>query len=143
MQRRTVYLILPPIIYNSRTEGSVKEMIKSKLGSNIKIVSPSTLKSKRIQNWKQEITECMAVVGIALEGKYTVSVWTVLEYAEKKGIPAYTVEVEEAFQTWREGIPSGNDKLTYEESRRFQRSIALGSRKDILTGLFFGGRRKY
>ncbi|MBU7015240.1 MAG: hypothetical protein HXS52_10740 [Theionarchaea archaeon] len=143
MQQRTIYLILPPITYNSRTEASVKEMIKSKLGTDVQIVSPSRLSSERIRDWKKEITTCQAVVGIALEGKYTVSVWTVLEFAEKKEIPVYTVEIEEGLQIWREGIQESKEKLTYEESRSFTRSLSLGSRRDILAGLFFGGRRKY
>lgn len=138
-----IYLMLPPITYNSRTEESVKEMIKSKLGEDVKILSPSRLSSERIRNWKQEVIDCHAVVGVSLEGKYTVSVWTVLEYAEKKKIPVYTVEVEEGLQIWREGVQAGSDKLTYEESRSFTRNLTLGSRKDILTGLFFGGRRRY
>ncbi|MBU6997158.1 MAG: hypothetical protein HXS41_03730 [Theionarchaea archaeon] len=118
-------------------------MIKSKLGEDVKILSPSRLSSERIRNWKQEVIDCHAVVGVSLEGKYTVSVWTVLEYAEKKKIPVYTVEVEEGLQIWREGVQAGSDKLTYEESRSFTRNLTLGSRKDILTGLFFGGRRRY
>jgi hypothetical protein len=141
--QRMVYFIHPPATYNTRTERSVTELIKNRIGDDIKVISPSKLSRGRIRRWKEEVAMCSAVVGMALEGNYTVSVWTVLEYAQEKRLPVYTVEVDEGGHRWKDGILEDIEKLSAEESRKFVRRVTLGSTKDMLLGMFIGGRRKY
>ncbi|MGD2251058.1 MAG: hypothetical protein PVF58_21895 [Candidatus Methanofastidiosia archaeon] len=144
MSKRLVYFIHPPVTYNSRTEREVKEMIKYRLGKDIKIISPSRMSSKRIRRWKEDVQESFAVVGMALENKYTISVWTLLEYAEKQKKLVYTVRVDEGGHIWKEGIEKDVEKLSLEESRDFTSDITLGSTKDLFRNLFwFGGGSKY
>lgn len=143
MNKKQIYFIHPSITYNSRTERYTNELIKSEIGGNVKIISPSKLSTKRIREWKEDLKSCDAVVGLALEMKYTISVWTVLEYAEEKKIPVYTVEAGEGGYNWKEGIVDDIEKLSYEETRRFTRDISLGSTSEMVTGLLFGRRSKY
>lgn len=143
MTQRQVYFIHPSITYNSRTERYTFDLIKSEIGDDVKIISPSTLSTNRVRKWKEDVVACHAVVGLALERKYTISVWTVLEYAEEKKIPVYTVEVDEGGYNWKEGIVDDVEKLSYEETRRFARDITLGSTREMFTGLIFGRRSKY
>jgi hypothetical protein len=143
MNKKQVYFIQPSITYNSRTERYTNDLIKSEIGGDVKIISPSKLSTKRIRKWKEDLKSCDAVVGLALEMKYTISVWTVLEYAEEKKIPVYTVEVDEGGYNWKEGIVEDIEKLSYEETRRFTRDISLGSTSEMVTGLLFGRRSKY
>jgi hypothetical protein len=119
-------------------------MIKYRLGKDIKIISPSRMSSKRIRRWKEDVQESFAVVGMALENKYTISVWTLLEYAEKQKKLVYTVRVDEGGHIWKEGIEKDVEKLSLEESRDFTSDITLGSTKDLFRNLFwFGGGSKY
>lgn len=143
MSKRLVYFIHPPVTYNSRTEKEVKKMIKSELGKDIKILSPSKMSSKKIHRWKEDVQKSFSVVGMALENKYTISVWTVLEYAEKQKKLVYTVRVDEGGYAWKEGIEEDVDKLSIKESRKFIREVTLGSTKDMLTSLLIGRRSKY
>ncbi len=145
--RKKVYFIHPSITYNTRTEKSVitmiKEKIKAEIREDVEVISPSKLSRDRIMKWKEEVAMCTAVVGMALEGKYTISVWTVLDYAEERKIPVYTVMVNEGGHIWKEGVVKDIEKLSLEESDQFARELVYGFLHDIFGRIIFGGRRKY
>jgi len=143
MHEKKVYFIQPSITYHSRTERFCLKLIKSELGEDMNITNPANLSMKRIKQWKEEIKEIDTVVGLALENKYTISVWTVLEYAESLKKPIYTIKVGETTFKWDEGIQKDVEKLSLEETRKFTRKITLGDGKHMLRGLIFGKRSKY
>jgi len=143
MYEKKVYLIQPSVTYHSRTERFCLKLIKSEIEGDIKIINAANLSIKRIREWKEEIKEVDIVVGLAIENKYTISVWTVLEYAESLKKPIYTIAVGEATFNWDEGILKDIEKLSLEETRKFTRGITWGDGKNMLKGLIFGRRSKY
>ncbi|MEA1993657.1 MAG: hypothetical protein U9N35_04600 [Euryarchaeota archaeon] len=143
MSEKKVYFIHPSITYHSRTEKRCLQLIKSELGEDLEIINPSNLNKKQIQGWKEDLTEMDAVVGMALEEKYTVSVWTVLEHAEKLKKPVYTIRVNETITKWHEGVLEDVEKLPLEETRRFTREIIYEDGKGMFKGMIFGNRSKY
>jgi hypothetical protein len=143
MAGKKVYFIHPSVTYHTRTERTCHRLIKSKLEKDIKIITPSELSKKQIKNWKEDIKETDSVVGMALEGNYTISIWTVLEYAEKLKKPIYTICVGEGGIKWREGILEDVKKLSLEETRKFSRKVALDDGKSMMRGMIFGRRSKY
>jgi hypothetical protein len=143
MYKKKVYFIQPSITYHSRTERFCLELIKSELGEDIEIINPANLSVKRIKNWKEEIREIDTVVGMALEEKYVISVWTVLEYAESLKKPIYTIRIGEATSNWDKGILKDVEKLSFEETKRFTRSISFEDGKHMFRSMIFGKRSKY
>ncbi len=143
MPEKKVYFIHPSITYHSRTERRCENLMNSKLEGDLDIMGPSNLSKEEIRSWKEDIEDMDIVVGLALEEKYTVSVWKVMEYADDLEKSIYTIKVNESTIKWREGILEDVKKLSLEETRDFTRKIVLDDGKSMLKGLFFGNRSKY
>jgi len=143
MSEKKVYFIHPSITYHSRTERFCLKLIKSELGEEIEIINSGDIGIERVRRWKEDIMGIDAVVGMALEDKYTISVWTVMEYAESLKKDIYTIRIGETSFKWEKGILKDVKKLSLDETRKFTRDITMGDTKHAIMGLLFGRRSKY
>ena len=143
MSKKNVYFIHPSITYHTKTARRCITLIKYELGEDLNIKNASNLSRKQIGNWKSDIGKTDSAVGLAIEEKYTTSVWTVLEYAQEQKKDVYTIRVNEAIMKWHEGILGDVEKLSLEETKKFTNDLLYEEGKGMFRRMLLGGGGKY
>lgn len=135
-----VYLSEPTILYNTRTEKAVLQIIEEELNPE-RILVPSRY---GLRSTFHMIGDAKALVAVAIMGKLTAGVVAEIEEAEKKGVPVYTLEIarrgEDIEYALVEGVPEELERLSMEETDRFYNEFR-GEDLPKVTDIFFGKRR--
>lgn len=135
-----VYLSEPTILYHTRTEKVILELLEEKFGSNNFIV-PSDYGLKSTDHM---IKDAEIFVAIAIVSKFTSLVAREIKIAQEQGKKIYTLDVarkgDEILYLLEEGIPERIEWLSPEETQ----SLYAAFRGEDFSGFmkFFFGERK-
>jgi len=138
-----VYLSEPTLLYHTRTEKAILEVIEEKLHSN-NILVPSDY---GLRDTSSKIKGADYFVAVALLGKFTSLVGREVKIAQNLGKPIYTMLVAREpggiVYLWVEGIPEDVEWLSPEETRVFTQKFSHDEYMSYLkTGLFLGSRKR-
>lgn len=138
-----VYLSEPTLLYNTKTEKAIVEIIQEKLGSD-NILIPSKY---GMRDTSHRIPEAEYFVAVAPLGKFTSLVGREVKIALEHGVKVYTLLIarkeDELVYLWVEGIPEDVEWLSPEETMEFTKSFLNSEFMDILKhGLVFGSRKR-
>ena len=138
-----VYLSEPTLLYNTRTERAIVEVIEEKLDSN-NILVPSKY---GLRDTSGRIKDAEALVAVALLGKFTSLVGREVKMARGMNKRVYTLEVgregDELVYLWEEGVPEDVEWLNPDETMEFTKSFVNSEFSDVIRrGIFVGSRKR-
>lgn len=131
-----VYFSHPTLTFRTRTEEISIEIIEDSLNPD-EIVNPADFGLK--DDLRSMVGEADAVVGMAIEDKFTFLVWNEMVEGEDQGADIYTIRVKnkENVGVLEDGFPEGTQKLDRDESESFTGELLKKNRSSWL-GLLFG-----
>ena len=136
-----VYLSEPTILYHTRTEKAILELLEEKLGSN-NFVVPSDYGLKTTDHL---IPEADIFVAVAVIGRFTSLVAHETRIALEHGKKVYTLDVarkgDEILYLFEEGIPEHIEWLTPEETQKLYAAFR-GEDFSGFMKFFFGDRKR-
>ncbi|AEH23998.1 hypothetical protein [Pyrococcus yayanosii] len=138
-----VYLSEPTILYHTKTEKAILEIIEEKLGST-NVIVPSDYGLRDVSH---RIREAEYLVAVAPLGKFTTLVCREVKKARGLGVKVYTLTVarkdNELLYLFEEGVPDHIEWLDEKETREFLNEF-LGSEfmDTAFRGFFLGSRRR-
>jgi hypothetical protein len=137
-----VYLSEPTLLYNTRTEKAIVEIIREKLNTD-NILVPSKY---GMRDTSKYIPKADYLVAVAPLGKFTSLVGREVKIALENGVKVYTLliarESNELAYLWVEGVPEEVEWLSPEETMEFTKMFANSEFLDILKHGFLTGSRK-
>ncbi|AMQ18905.1 hypothetical protein [Thermococcus peptonophilus] len=138
-----VYLSEPTLLYNTKTEKAIVEIIREKLNTD-NILIPSKY---GMRDTSKYIPKADYFVAIAPLGKFTSLVGREVKIALEHGVKVYTLliarEGDELVYLWVEGVPEDVEWLSPEETLEFTKSFLNSEFMDYLKhGLVFGSRKR-
>lgn len=131
-----LYFSHPTLTFRTKTEEISLEVIKDSLEPD-EIVNPADYGLK--DDLRSMVREADAVVGMAIEDKFTFLVWNEMDEGQEHGADLYTIKAKnkENVGILEEGFPEGTSKLNREESESFTSELLKENRSRWL-GLLFG-----
>ena len=138
-----IYLSEPTLLYHTKTEKAILEVIEEKFNSN-NILVPSDY---GLRDTSPKIKEADYFVAVAVLGKFTSLVGREVKIAQELGKPIYTMLVardpEGIVYVWSEGVPEDIEWLSPEETQVFTQKFAHDEYMAYMkTGLFIGSRKR-
>ncbi len=138
-----VYLSEPTLLYNTRTERAILEIVMEKLNSN-NILVPSKY---GLRDTSERIKDAEVLVAVALLGKFTSLVGREVKMARELNKRIYTMEVgregDELVYLWEDGVPEDVEWLDPDETMDFTKSFVNSEFSDVLRrGIFVGSRKR-
>jgi hypothetical protein len=138
-----VYLSEPTMLYHTKTEKVIVEVIREKLNTD-NILIPSKY---GMRDTSKRIPEADYFVAVAPLGKFTSLVGREVKIALENGIKVYTLLIarkgDELVYLWVEGVPEDIEWLSPEETMEFTKSFLNSEFMDYLKrGLIFGSRKR-
>ncbi|AFN04104.1 hypothetical protein PFDSM3638_06600 [Pyrococcus furiosus DSM 3638] len=115
-----VYLSEPVLLYHTRTEKAILEIIEEKLSST-NVIIPSDY---GIKDTSHMIEDAECFVAVAILGKFSSLVCREVRKAQELGKKIYTLDIvkrssDELIYYFEEGIPEHIEWLSEEETREF------------------------
>ena len=138
-----VYLSEPTLLYHTKTEKAILEVIEEKFNSN-NILVPSNY---GLRDTSSKIKDADYFVAVAVLGKFTSLVGREVKMAQELGKPIHTMLVardpEGIVYVWIEGVPEDVEWLSPEETQAFTQKFAHDEYMAYMnTGLFMGSRKR-
>ncbi|WP_297438954.1 hypothetical protein [Thermococcus sp.] len=138
-----VYLSEPTLLYNTRTERAILEIVMEKLNSN-NILVPSKY---GLRDTSGRIKDAEVLVAVALLGKFTSLVGREVKMARELNKRIYTMEVgregDELVYLWEDRVPEDVEWLDPDETMDFTKSFVNSEFSDVLRrGIFVGSRKR-
>jgi hypothetical protein len=138
-----VYLSEPTLLYNTKTEKAIVDIIREKLNTD-NILVPSKY---GMRDTTKYIPKADYFVAVAPLGKFTSLVGREVKMALENGIKIYTLliarEGDELVYLWVEGVPEEIEWLSPEETMEFTKSFLNNEFMDYLkNALLFGSRKR-
>lgn len=138
-----IYLSEPTMLYHTRTEKAIVEIINEKLGSE-NILVPSKY---GMRDTSHRIEEAEYFVAVAPLGKFTSLVGREVKIALERGLKVFTLllarEGDELVYLWVEGVPEDVEWLSPDETMEFTKLFVNSEFMDILKhGLLIGSRKR-
>ncbi len=137
-----IYLSEPTLLYHTRTEKAILEVIEEKLGSN-NILVPSDY---GLRDTSGRIKDAEAMVAVAVLGKFTSLVGREVKIAQELGKKIYTMivarEDNSLVYLFQEGVPDDVEWLSPEETMEFTKAFLNVEFMDAIKNVWWIGSRK-
>jgi len=138
-----IYLSEPTLLYHTRTEKAIVQILEEKLGSN-NILVPSKY---GLRDTSDKIKDAEAFVAIAVLGKFTSLVCREVKIAQELGKKVYTMTIarkgDSLVYFFQEGVPEDVEWLSPEETMEFTKTFVNAEFMDaIKKGMWFGSRKR-
>ncbi len=137
-----IYLSEPTLLYHTKTEKAILEVIEEKLGSN-NILVPSDY---GLRDTSGRIKDAEAFVAIAVLGKFTSLVGREVKMAQELGKKIYTMTVarkeDSLVYFFQEGVPDDVEWLSPEETMEFTKTFLNVDFMNAIKNVWWIGSRK-